>query len=354
MLSGQEAMEMEPALRFMSSLLADAESHGATLVCRSKLVSGTVPSQVQEQPSSSSASPASPSMGGSKGSTRRSSDVSPSACNSTGSSTGSSTSGFSVGVSGGSPSSPSVGSSTRSTRRSSDDSPSACIGTEGSSTGSSTSGGSVGESGASTGGDCHGNEVALKKLVIQDTASGESTEIEARWVINAAGLGAQDVASKLRGLPPSSIPKLTLAKGNYFSLSSHLGKAPFNHLIYPMPEDGGLGVHLTLDLGGQAKFGPDVEWLGDHESKDGCAHLDYKVDPARAERFYPYIRTYFPSLPDGALQASYSGVRPKLSGPVPRGHLLPGNSRARPKAFRIRSCLVAAMGCAILRLDTVV
>src|SRR5690606_5126766 len=99
-----------------------------------------------------------------------------------------------------------------------------------------------------------------------------------------------------------------LAKGNYFSAS---GKTPFSHLIYPVPEDGGLGVHLTLDLNGQMRFGPDVEWLGKETSP---ANLDYSVDPQRGDSFYAAIRSYWPELPDGALQATYSGIRPKLSG----------------------------------------
>lgn len=94
-----------------------------------------------------------------------------------------------------------------------------------------------------------------------------------------------------------------LAKGKYFTLGI---KNPFTRLIYPLPEDGGLGVHLTIDLGGQAKFGPDVEWVKD---------INYDVDPSRAAQFYPAIRTYYPELPDGALLPSYSGIRPKLSGP---------------------------------------
>jgi L-2-hydroxyglutarate oxidase LhgO len=99
------------------------------------------------------------------------------------------------------------------------------------------------------------------------------------------------------------VPPLHLAKGNYFSLS---GRAPFSHLIYPVPEPGGLGVHLTLDLAGQARFGPDVEWV---------SALDYRVDPARSASFYGAIRRYWPALPDGALHAAYAGIRPKLSGP---------------------------------------
>ncbi|HYW62129.1 MAG TPA: NAD(P)/FAD-dependent oxidoreductase [Bradyrhizobium sp.] len=125
-----------------------------------------------------------------------------------------------------------------------------------------------------------------------------------RLLINSAGLGATAVARNIDGMPIELIPPAYLAKGNYFSLS---GRAPFSHLIYPVPEPGGLGVHLTLDLAGQARFGPDVEWVDT---------MDYAVDPARAERFYPAIRRYWPALPDGALMPSYSGIRPKIVPPA--------------------------------------
>ncbi|GFR47441.1 hypothetical protein Agub_g9164, partial [Astrephomene gubernaculifera] len=114
------------------------------------------------------------------------------------------------------------------------------------------------------------------------------------------------------GGPGSALPTLHLAKGNYFSLA---GRCPFSRLIYPVPELGlaGLGTHLTLDMGGGARFGPDVEWL----PQPGLQPVapDYRVDPRRCEAFYPAIRRFFPGLPDGALQPAYSGVRPKLSGP---------------------------------------
>lgn len=133
--------------------------------------------------------------------------------------------------------------------------------------------------------------------------------LHCRMLVNSAGLSAPTVARAIDGMPPDRIPTSYFAKGNYFSCST---RAPFSHLIYPVPEPGGLGVHLTIDLGGQAKFGPDVEWV---ESPD-VASLDYAVDPARAERFYPAIRRYWPALPDGALTPSYSGVRPKIVPPA--------------------------------------
>ncbi|GAA0230403.1 NAD(P)/FAD-dependent oxidoreductase [Castellaniella daejeonensis] len=132
----------------------------------------------------------------------------------------------------------------------------------------------------------------------------EPMELIARRVVNCAGLHAQTVAAAIDGLPPGSIPAGRYAKGNYYALS---GKAPFSRLIYPVPEPGGLGVHLTLDLGGQARFGPDVEWVD---------AIDYTVDPARADGFYAAIRRYWPDLRDGALHPDYAGIRPKLAVPA--------------------------------------
>ena len=127
--------------------------------------------------------------------------------------------------------------------------------------------------------------------------------LHARHVVNAAGLWAQRVAAAIDGLPADSIPPLHYARGVYFTLS---GRAPFSHLIYPLPVAGGLGTHLTLDLAGQARFGPDVEWVD---------AVDYHVDPARAGGFYQSIRQWWPGLPDGALQPGYAGIRPKLAAP---------------------------------------
>lgn len=141
------------------------------------------------------------------------------------------------------------------------------------------------------------------------TGGDEPFEMAARWIVNAAGLGAQAVARSIAGLAPAQIPPQRLAKGHYFALS---GRAPFTRLIYPTPVDGGLGVHLTLDLGGQAKFGPDVEWLPAGATE---ADIDYAVDPSRQAAFEADVRRYWPGLPEGALQPAYSGVRPKLGGP---------------------------------------
>ena len=128
-------------------------------------------------------------------------------------------------------------------------------------------------------------------------------ELACKTLVNAGGLGANAFAARLEGLAPEHAPPLYLAKGNYFTLS---GRAPFSHLIYPVPEQAGLGVHLTLDLQGQARFGPDVEWIDE---------IDYAVDPARGDVFYAAIRAYWPDLADGALAPAYAGIRPKLQAP---------------------------------------
>jgi len=138
-------------------------------------------------------------------------------------------------------------------------------------------------------------------------SDGEESELEAATLVNCAGLWAPRLAAVVEGLDDGAIPRAYFAKGNYYSLA---GKAPFSRLIYPVPEPGGLGVHLTLDLGGQARFGPDVEWI-DNPHGD----IDYSVDAARAQGFYREIRAYWPDLADDALQPAYSGVRPKITPP---------------------------------------
>ncbi|TPL93939.1 NAD(P)/FAD-dependent oxidoreductase [Mesorhizobium sp. B2-3-12] len=134
-------------------------------------------------------------------------------------------------------------------------------------------------------------------------ASGETFTLTAGAFINATGLDAQALAGRIEGFPGDFIPRQWLARGNYFALP---GRSPFSRLIYPVPVEGGLGVHLTLDLAGNARFGPDVEWI------DG---VDYTVDPGRSAVFYEAIRRYWPDLADDALQPAYAGIRPKLSGP---------------------------------------
>ena len=136
-----------------------------------------------------------------------------------------------------------------------------------------------------------------------DVGGAEPMQLAARCVVNSAGLTAPSVARRIAGYPEKHAPRELYAKGNYYSLTR---KSPFSRLVYPVPEPGGLGVHLTVDLGGQARFGPDVEWVD---------RIGYEVDPRRAERFYAAIRRYWPGLPDGALAPGYAGIRPKIAGP---------------------------------------
>jgi len=133
------------------------------------------------------------------------------------------------------------------------------------------------------------------------------TQIRAEMLVNSAGMRAPSVARLIEGFPREKVPPEYYAKGNYYSLT---GRPPFSRLVYPVPEPGGLGVHITLDLAGQARFGPDVEWLERFDPR-----TDYAVDPKRAERFYASIRRYWPALADGTLMPGYSGIRPKISGP---------------------------------------
>ncbi|MGQ2992588.1 NAD(P)/FAD-dependent oxidoreductase [Variovorax sp.] len=157
-----------------------------------------------------------------------------------------------------------------------------------------------------------GGMLALKSAVTRaDLEEGgivltaqDGTRLRCRSVVNAAGLGAPDLARHFGGLATETVPTAHFAKGNYFTLS---GRAPFGRLVYPVPEPGGLGVHLTIDLGGQAKFGPDVQWVSSPD--------DLVVDPARGDAFYAEVRKYWPALPDGALIPGYAGMRPKISGP---------------------------------------
>jgi L-2-hydroxyglutarate oxidase LhgO len=130
-----------------------------------------------------------------------------------------------------------------------------------------------------------------------------SDPIHCSVLINSAGLRAPSVAKAMQGYRAELAPGEFYAKGNYYSLTR---RSPFSRLVYPVPEPGGLGVHVTLDMGGQARFGPDVEWVD---------RIGYEVDPRRSERFYAAIRRYWPGLPDGALAPGYSGIRPKTAGP---------------------------------------
>lgn len=140
--------------------------------------------------------------------------------------------------------------------------------------------------------------------VLTVESGGESVRMQCRELVNSAGLGAVALARSIDALASDQVPTAYLAKGNYFALT---GRCPFARLIYPIPNEAGLGVHLTLDLAGQGKFGPDVEWV-DREQ--------YEVDVRRADGFYAEIRRYWPGLPDGALQPAYAGIRPKIAGPT--------------------------------------
>jgi L-2-hydroxyglutarate oxidase LhgO len=161
--------------------------------------------------------------------------------------------------------------------------------------------------------EAHGAMLALRAPVrgiqvsdggfVLDVGGDAAMQLRARLLVNSAGHGAPALAARTQGLAPRHVPQAWFAKGSYFSLAA---RTPFTHLVYPLPEPGGLGTHLTLDLAGRARFGPDVEWI------DG---LDYALDPARGERFYAAIRRYWPGLPEGALQPAYTGIRPKISGP---------------------------------------
>ncbi len=143
----------------------------------------------------------------------------------------------------------------------------------------------------------------LHSGVIEVHLEESDVALQARLVVNCAGLDAPQVSRSIEGFPPRHVPRAWLAKGNYFTLS---GRSPFKRLVYPVPEPGGLGIHLTLDLAGRARFGPDVQWIEER---------DYNVDATRAERFYPAIRTYWPGIPEDSLQPAYAGIRPKISGP---------------------------------------
>nr|XP_043607010.1 L-2-hydroxyglutarate dehydrogenase, mitochondrial [Erigeron canadensis] len=166
-----------------------------------------------------------------------------------------------------------------------------------------------------------GNQMCLH---ISETESLQNWDTKSQWppdivllpklVVNSSGLSSASLARRFSGINHGVIPQSYYARGCYFSLSNTV--PPFKHLIYPIPEDGGLGVHVTLDLDGQVKFGPDVEWLNEIDDISSIQNkFDYTVCADRAKKFYPEIRKYYPSLKDGSLQPGYAGIRPKLSGP---------------------------------------
>jgi L-2-hydroxyglutarate oxidase LhgO len=152
--------------------------------------------------------------------------------------------------------------------------------------------------------DCRVEQVLrLENGFLVKTAGDSATEVEAGFVVNSAGLGAVDLLNRIEGYPRERIPRLHLARGNYFTVAA---RSPFRHLIYPVPHSAGLGIHATLDLGRRVRFGPDVEWID---------RIDYSVNASRAAQFYEAIRRYWPNLADGALMPDYTGIRPKLHGP---------------------------------------
>src|SRR5690606_15429860 len=146
-------------------------------------------------------------------------------------------------------------------------------------------------------------EVSQSGFVLDVEAAGSPTKLHCNVLVNCAGLDAPNFLKNLSGYPQDRVPSAYYAKGNYFVCQ---GSRPFRHLVYPMPNEAGLGVHATLDLDGTTRFGPDVEWVESPE---------YSVDPARADAFYDAIREYWPELSEGSLQPGYAGVRPKLVGP---------------------------------------
>jgi L-2-hydroxyglutarate oxidase LhgO len=207
--------------------------------------------------------------------------------------------------------------------------------------------------------EAHGAMVAFKSPVTGGAVHADGIEIAtggdeplrvlARTVVNSGGLHAQHVAASIEGFPRAHVPPTYYAKGNYYSL---VGKSPFSRLVYPMPNEAGLGVHITIDLGGQARFGPDVEWIDE---------IGYDVDPRRADSFYAAIREYWPGLQDGRLAPGYSGIRPKIVGPKdkaadfvvhgPREHGVPGlvnlfgiESPGLTCSLAIGDAVVAALG----------
>lgn len=148
------------------------------------------------------------------------------------------------------------------------------------------------------------NIYVTKNRITVELSSGE--KVQAKNVVNAAGINAQNIANKIESLPQDTIPKQYLAKGNYFGIS---GKKPFSRLIYPVPEQGGLGVHYTMNLADESLFGPDVEWL--HENTE----INYQIDQKRAKSFYHSIRRYWPEIEHQELKPAYAGIRPKIAGP---------------------------------------
>lgn len=161
--------------------------------------------------------------------------------------------------------------------------------------------------------ESHGASLALgspvvsgrvaKGAIVLEVGGAESSTLECAMVVNSAGLNAQAVARSITGISPATIPPAYFAIGHYYTLT---GAAPFRRLIYPVARQDWLGVHVTIDLGGRVKFGPDFAWI---------ERVDYRFDASREAAFYAAIRRYFPGLRDGTLQPGYTGIRPKTAGP---------------------------------------
>ena len=173
----------------------------------------------------------------------------------------------------------------------------------------------------------------VTRVVLEEDAAvlavdSEEPTLRAHLLVNCAGLGAVPLAGRIEGLRADALPQAYFAKGSYFALA---GRAPFKHLVYPVPRAAWLGIHLTLDLGGAARFGPDLEW---------CEAPDYRVDPARAPQFAAAVRRYWPGLPQGALTPAFAGVRPKISGP----HAVPADFRIDDAAVHGSAALINVFG----------
>ncbi|KAK7364906.1 hypothetical protein VNO80_13652 [Phaseolus coccineus] len=172
------------------------------------------------------------------------------------------------------------------------------------------------------GGHVEGNDICVHLTETDRLKEWKGTSIlhpelllSSKLVVNSTGLSAPVLAKRFSGLKSEVVPSSYYARGCYFTLSNTKA-SPFRHLIYPIPEDGGIGVHVTIDLNGQVKFGPNVEWIDSVDDISSFQNkFDYSINPNRAEKFYPEIRKYFPNLKDGSLVPGYSGIRPKLSGP---------------------------------------
>jgi len=167
-----------------------------------------------------------------------------------------------------------------------------------------------------------GGAISAGNGIVLSVGGSEPMKALCQTVVNCTGIHASDTMKSLEGFPPGKIPVTYMCKGNYFTVS---GQIPYSHLIYPLPDETGLGIHLTFDLAGQARLGPDTQWV---------EKIDYPVDEARVELFYAATRRFWPGLPDGSLQPGYSGIRAKLSGPGeeasdfiiqgPENHGIPG------------------------------